>query len=510
MVARSTLLPALVGLVIAALTTWVWGGLDRPAAIHDEASYLLQAQIFAAGHVVGPSPPLPRFFDQFHVIVEPVLASKYPPLYALTIVPGVLLGLPGLVPVLEAGLSAALAFVIARRVAGTPVALLTMLLYGLFREGLHFRAAYYAHSTSELAWLYAIWCALRGGPRAWLGVAVGLGACFLTRPLTAVGLAPATIWLAWMVRRPTARDLAVGVAVGAAAVVLMLGWNVAVCGHPLTPTWSWYGNQYMPGDRLGFGWNDGHPLIPYDADRARLAAVFEGQRIHYVPERLQAQLGFRLQRLWTGWFGEGQGDWGVPVLIGLVSTLTPGGRLLRPLVAAWAGLFVVHIAFPHEIWLLRYYREAELVPALVAAVGPWVLGQHLARLIGRRGDVVPVGLLMLAAVSPFQVAPSLVAAARDTATQRLSIATDWRAALAALPGDRHMVFVRYAADHNVHRSLIVNEGDLDAARVWTVNDRGGDNALLQALAPDRHAWLYDEATRQFTPLAPADQPPQPL
>lgn len=510
MVARSALLPALVGLAVAAITIWVWGGLDRPPAIHDEASYLLQAQIFATGHLVGPSPPHPRFFDQFHVIVEPVLASKYPPLYALTLVPGVLLGLPGLIPVVEAGLSAALAFVIARRIAGTPVALLAMLLYALFREGLTYRSAYYSHSTSELAWLYAVWCALRGGPRAWLGVAVGLGAVFLARPLTAIGLAPATLWLAWSVRPPRRYDVATGIGVVGVCVGLTLGWDFVVSGHPFTPSWTWWARQYLPGDGLGFGWHDGHPLIPYDADRARLAAVFEGQRATYVPARLPAHLWQRLVHLWLGWFGEGQGQWGVPVVIGLVSTLTPQGRLVRPLVAAWIGLFAVHIVFPHEIWLLRYYREAEIVPALVAAQGPWVLGQHLARQIGRRGQVIPIGLLMLAAVSPFQVAPRLITAARDTSIERLSIATDWRAALASLPGDRHLVFVRYAPDHNVHRSLIANEGDLAHARVWTVNDRGGDNAQLQALAPDRHAWLYDEATRQFTPLAPVDQPPQPL
>ena len=38
-------IPVLVGLLTAAFMTWLWGGLDQVAVIHDEAAYLLQAKI---------------------------------------------------------------------------------------------------------------------------------------------------------------------------------------------------------------------------------------------------------------------------------------------------------------------------------------------------------------------------------------------------------------------------------------------------------------------------------
>ena len=44
---------------------------------HDEFSYLLMADTFTKGRIANSSPPVPEFFDTFHVIVRPVYASKY-------------------------------------------------------------------------------------------------------------------------------------------------------------------------------------------------------------------------------------------------------------------------------------------------------------------------------------------------------------------------------------------------------------------------------------------------
>jgi hypothetical protein len=51
--------------------------------IHDEFSYLLMSNTLASQHVSNPSPPLPEFFDTFHVLVRPVYASKYFPAQGL-------------------------------------------------------------------------------------------------------------------------------------------------------------------------------------------------------------------------------------------------------------------------------------------------------------------------------------------------------------------------------------------------------------------------------------------
>lgn len=47
--------------------------------VHDEFSYAVMADTFAHGHVAKPAPPLPEFFDTFHVLMRPIYASKYFP-----------------------------------------------------------------------------------------------------------------------------------------------------------------------------------------------------------------------------------------------------------------------------------------------------------------------------------------------------------------------------------------------------------------------------------------------
>ena len=105
--------PAVAGALTSIVTLWAWASLRRTPVLHDESAYLLQAQLFASGRWAGAGPPLPEFFEQLYVLVEPVLASKYPPGNSLLLAPGALIGLPGLPVVAMSGLSGALLFALA-------------------------------------------------------------------------------------------------------------------------------------------------------------------------------------------------------------------------------------------------------------------------------------------------------------------------------------------------------------------------------------------------------------
>jgi hypothetical protein len=55
--------PYVIALSAMLMVWYVWGSLHQVPVVHDEASYLLQAETFARGRWVMPSPPLPRFFE---------------------------------------------------------------------------------------------------------------------------------------------------------------------------------------------------------------------------------------------------------------------------------------------------------------------------------------------------------------------------------------------------------------------------------------------------------------
>ena len=106
----SALAPILAGVGSGLCVCVVWRSLHEPGVVHDERAYLLQAEIFSRGHWTAAAPPLAAFFEQMHVFIEPAVFAKYPPGHALTLVPGIWLGMPGLMPVLLVGLSASLVF----------------------------------------------------------------------------------------------------------------------------------------------------------------------------------------------------------------------------------------------------------------------------------------------------------------------------------------------------------------------------------------------------------------
>ena len=140
---------------------WVWGSLRPLPGIHDEAAYLLQARIFASGHWTAPGRPLPEFFEQFHVLVTPVLAAKYPPGHSLLLTLGQLLGFPPLIPLLLNGLTGALVYLLSARLAGPLVGLLTWLLWLLAPMNLTYRPTYLSNVTTGALWVASWWALLR-------------------------------------------------------------------------------------------------------------------------------------------------------------------------------------------------------------------------------------------------------------------------------------------------------------------------------------------------------------
>ena len=78
----------------------------------------------------------------------------------------------------------------------------------------------------------------------------------------------------------------------------------------------------------------------------------------------------------------------------------------------------------------------------------------------------------------------------------------FKQAVAQIP-DRSILFVRHARWHEGHWTLVENGPDFARAKTWIAYDRGDSaNAELLRRAPDRTAYLYDEARFGIFPYRP--------
>jgi hypothetical protein len=479
---------AFAGVVTALLVWWVMGTLHRVPLIMDEAAYLLQGQIFAGGHWAAPAPPLPEFFEQLYVLVTPVVASKYPPGESLALAPAVWVGLPGLLPVLVGGLTGALLFALAWRVAGGWVALCTWLVWLGTHGTLYARAMYMSEGLSALAWLVAWW-----GLLVWWSdrrasgltlAAAAIAVAGITRPLSALALAaPVGVVAAALVwRRREWRAAAVAALVGLIVCAVVPLWSVETTGRWWVTPLALYTRQYMPFERLGFGAGVARPLraLPYDLWLISRPFFIQHRDYHLaaVPRALADRLMAIGVDVWGGWR-----LWLLPCAI---VALVRGGAILWFAVATFAAAVAVYLAYAHPGFYTLYYLEAEPVLAFVTAVGlVWLLGRWPAAL----GAAVTA------------LALTAVITARDARDQTITDESYYRraaATLAGIPDPRSLVFVRYAPAHNANLSLVRNVPDPASAPMIVAYDHGADDARLIALYPDRVPYLFDEAAWTLT------------
>ena len=256
-----------------------------PPASHDEFSYLLQAQTFAAGRTSFPSfSPHGEIFDQMHVLNEGRFASRYFPGTGAWLLPFVRLGRPELASPVAFGLLAFFVFWTGRRLANNGVGLLAGTLCGLSPGLILFSNTLLAHLPT-LAGLGLFLVAIvhfREALRPGWGLAAGIGLAFamLCRPMTAAGFAlPWGVWFAWVLvtgrgpgasspaaatpadspattpRLPIARRVLLALALGGpliVGVVTMMFYNRSITGRMTLSPYQLYTDTYTPRHVYGF------------------------------------------------------------------------------------------------------------------------------------------------------------------------------------------------------------------------------------------------------------------
>jgi hypothetical protein len=503
--------------VINALLVWWWVGWYRNPApmVQDEAAYLLQAALYAHGRWTGMTPSLPEFFVQMHVLTEPVLASKYPPGFPLLLAPFVAIGFSALGLMIFAAITGGLIFVLARRVAGGAVAVLTWILWSSGSAILRYQASFLSQAATLWLWLAMLYLVLeyRAHHRPW--ALVSMGACVavlaITRPVTAVALAiPVGIIVTREVWRARAWQPFVLAALTATAIIAILPLqNRMTTGDWRRSPLVVYSEKYTPFDFPGFGYTPTRAVAPLPPDLDSLRNFLTDARRQHtlpaLPATLRSRVWYVTLDMFTGW----RAPFLLFALIGMIAMPAAGFfALTASLVLLLTYAFHAH--WPH--WT-AYYVEGYPAIVFASAIGLWAFAELMigrrpvgtrVRLRNRGGDLrVRAAVFALCA---FVLVPATVVLPRYRAAWQRTTMYQRRfmTALSLIEREsaRSIVFIDYGHNHDVHSSLVWNVPDLATAKTWIAHERGPDDLRLMRLAPDRRAYIFRADEGRLTRLPP--------
>jgi len=155
--------------------------------------------------------------------------------------------------------------------------------------------------------------------------------------------------------------------------------------------------------------------------------------------------------------------------------------------------FLLYLTYAHPAFWTLYYVEVMPVLAFLIALGMARVFQFFAKRASG-GVTAPFGATVITAAAGLVAVVAVVRQVKNTLREDHSYYDAFTRLVSRIPDERAIVFVRYGDKHLDGLSLVRNVPDLAAAPVWTVYDRGPDNARLMALAPERAPYLFDEAS----------------
>jgi 4-amino-4-deoxy-L-arabinose transferase-like glycosyltransferase len=501
--------PIVAGAVTAMLIYWFWGGLSLPGAIHDERAYLVGARLLAEGSFSAPTPPLPMFWEMAHVFVEPALFSKYPPGHSIVLVPGVWLGIEGLVPVLLAGLCGGLVFALARRLAGSTVAVLTWSIWTLAPQALAWHSTYFSQTSTAVLWLIAITALVawreRESPWLLLTIVASIAWMGITRPFTGVALMiPIGIVVVWTAYQRRSLDgWKRSAVVGALICAIVPYWAWSTIGDPTTLPYIEYSRIYFPFDLPGFVRDTSASLRPLPPDLDALgravSRIYENHTADRVPVAFLERLGPALT--------DPLGVFAPLLALGVIGAVATGWRITAFVAASFLLLLGVHLVMPQPLGWTIYSLELFAVTPFLVAVGFVRTVTWLREYVLKRGNPRPLipraelatGLLLAGLV--FAAMPEIRTkrVVHNLRSVRQQLA---RQLIAELPEERVVVFVRRDFPTSPHFTLWDIGGPSESTPVWVVRDLGdARNRELIALADGRRPYLLDEDSMTLSPIA---------
>jgi hypothetical protein len=478
-----------------------------PPRIHDEFSYLLAADTFAAGRVTNPAPPAWPAFETFHVLVQPTHASKYPPAQGLALALGQrltghpIVGVWLSMALLGGALVWCLEAFVGRAWAGAIAALYLVRVATVDYIGFvgYWANSYWGGALAAAGGALVLGAAKRvtdGGKRGDV-VCLGLGLTLLAnaRPLEGLFMA-APILLALAVgmtragdRRGRLRTLGIPLSLilaGAACAMAYYNWRVT--GDPLRLPYAEHESQYASSP----------PLLLLDRrfpdyHAVQLAEFWQVDRMLWLDHLTFAGFGKLLSQkaalVWHFYLGV---TWTL-ALLGLARCRKEG----------WASVALASIGSTLAIFALTSFAQVHYV---APATAPLVL---LLALSAREWANRFGAALVLTALTGVALVGGAAGIAEASARSRDEGFPQHRARIAEelrARGGKHLVLVRYGEGHSPHLEWVFNEADLDAAPVVWARDiqLALTRAVIDAF-PERSVWRLDSETDQLEPylLPPA-------
>lgn len=515
------LVVGLLGFLSGVLMAWA-KGVPLPVG-HDEFAYLLAADTLASGRLANPTPEFWPHFETFHVIQRPTYAAKFPPGQGLFLALGkVLFGHPVVGVWLSMGLAAAAITWMLQAWLRPPWALAGGLLAVAqmgFLGGLTLpdppvgSPGYWAWSywgaavpAAGGALLFGGWRRVLHRPNALPATLMGLGLGLLaiTRPFEGflAGLPAGFVMLVHLFRAPWPwRDKLWRIVFPTAlSLGAWLGWlgyyNAAVTGSPwklpyqvheetyaMTPLFVFLHEQPPPPHRHA-------PLIAFHLQWAKKVFDFHGtwegwkaNAVHKITSLTSFYIGLPLALPWLAM------PWGWRFRWVRFALFTVGFVL--------AGIFLLVWTLPHyfaPIMALMAYLNIQAVRMFRV-----VLGRPGRRIGTAYLHVLPVVYLTL-------VAMRLILPEPEPANSWFRQRADIERQLLAKPG-KHLVIVRYAADHSPGQEWVYNRADLENAKIlWARELSEPENERLIEHHRDRTVWIVhaDAMPPVLQPRTPMD------
>jgi MFS family permease len=494
---------------------------DFTPYLHDEFSYLIQAQQLAHGRLWMPAHSLAPFFDSFQLIVQPVYASAYFPGTALLYVPGIWLHLPPWVTslVIAAVVAGLLCYIVIKMIDGVAgvVAVILLLSCQMFRE---LSLMVMAQTPMLMYGLLAVvvWLRWRDCLRKrWL-VVMGffLGMAAITRPVDtlcfAVPLGLAIICGPLLAQRAQrskerkeeknesflrslllcalcAKEISVLLVGIVPPLLLQLIFNFGVTGRLLETPFRFYADRDHPD--TSFGFHTFNPQTKPVSDLPQKLALYR----EYQPLIAQHQLANVPADFW--WrrlpLALNQGSTTpFPLMAVLLPLALAGLTIPRAAMLAVLPLFLGFYAF--YVFFLPHYVIV-LLPSIILGI---LLGVGaIADAWPRAGATLSLGLYLFIAVVAIAALPEFDATVHD---EMFDAPLIWQVdhQLATAVHAPAIVLFEYDPKRNVHEEPVYNADVAwpDDAPIIRANDRGAQNIQLFSYyanrQPQRRVYMFNE------------------